>query len=222
MLHRKQRTPKVPLLREFILQRVLPNLVPVLAAAGEMPLEKPTELADRTANYSGAGTAVASATVMTADTKARQSRIEDKIDRLAASITAIRISAPGLYHGSSHRNPGCRFLVDTDAEASVIRTSHFDRQCTDMTASSQAPNYSTITTFPQSCRTIDLGLRRTSRWIFIVADERFAIFKADFLMTTGVNVDVRSRRPVDSTTSFCVRCVIWPRPPTSYRRQIFA
>ncbi|KAH7985258.1 hypothetical protein HPB52_024222 [Rhipicephalus sanguineus] len=102
----KAADPESPLLREFILQRVLPNLVPVLAAAGEMPLEKPTELADRIANYSGAGTAVASATVMTADTKARQSRIEDKIDRLAASITAIRISAPGLYHGSS-RSRSC-------------------------------------------------------------------------------------------------------------------
>lgn len=59
-----------PLLRELFLQHLPQNLVPVLAAAGEIPLEKPAELADRIYDYSPTGPTVASASAMTPDTEA--------------------------------------------------------------------------------------------------------------------------------------------------------
>ncbi|KAH6924306.1 hypothetical protein HPB50_014854 [Hyalomma asiaticum] len=67
-----------PLLRELFLQRLPQNLLPVLAAAGDMPLEKLAELADRIAEYSRTDPTVAAAAAMTPDTDARHSRLEEK------------------------------------------------------------------------------------------------------------------------------------------------
>ncbi|XP_037554853.2 uncharacterized protein LOC119431437 [Dermacentor silvarum] len=94
-----------PLLRESFLQRLPQNLLPVLAAAGDMPLEKLAELADRVAEYSRAGPCtVAAATGVTPDTQARHSRLErleEKIEQLAASIAAMWTSTDGRSHGNS-------------------------------------------------------------------------------------------------------------------------
>lgn len=87
-----------PLLRELFLQRLPQNLVPVLAAAGEIPLEKLAKLADRIYDYYPAGPTVASANAMTPNTETRHSRLEEKVDQLAASITAMRTSAPRRSH----------------------------------------------------------------------------------------------------------------------------
>lgn len=103
-----------PLLRELFLQRLPQNVVPVLAAAGEMPLEKLAELADRIYDYSPAGPAVASATAMTPDTEARHSRLEEKVDELAASIAAMRTSTPRPFRGSSRSRSRSRSTNNRD------------------------------------------------------------------------------------------------------------
>lgn len=110
----------------------------------------------------------------------------------------------------SDRITGRRFLVDTGAEVSVVPASRLDRQRAERTASLQAVNSSAIATFGQRSLTIDLGLRRTFRWIFIIADVRFAILGADFLTNFGLNVDIRSRRLVDCTTSLYVQGILAP------------
>lgn len=125
-------------------------------------------------------------------------------DSLDPTVTRSRL----LY--VSDKITGRRFLVDTGAEVSVIPASRFDRQRAERTASLQAVNSSTIATFGQRSLTIDLGLRRTFRWIFIVADVRFAILGADFLNNFGLNVDIRSRRLVDYTTSLSVQGILAP------------
>ncbi|XP_065288144.1 uncharacterized protein [Dermacentor albipictus] len=79
-----------PLLRELFLQRLPQTLVVVLAAADDMPLDKLAELADRVNDYSGASSAVSSTTVF----EARQSRLEEKIDRLMDTMAAMQMDTP--------------------------------------------------------------------------------------------------------------------------------
>ena len=45
----------------------------------------------------------------------------------------------------------------------------------------QAANSTSITTYGSRSRTLDLGLRRTFRWIFVIADVAMPILGADFL-----------------------------------------
>lgn len=52
--------------------------------------------------------------------------------------------------------------------------------------------------------TIDIRLRRTYRWLFVVADVRIAILGADFLSHFNLDVSVRDRRLKDNVTSLAV------------------
>lgn len=75
-----------------------------------------------------------------------------------------------------------RFLIDTGAQVSVIPATTSDRkirQC--LTPPLQAANKSTIRTYGLRSLTLDIGLRRTFRWLFVVADVDRAILGADFL-----------------------------------------
>ena len=64
----------------------------------------------------------------------------------------------------------------------------------------QAANHSSITTYGTCSLTLDLGLRRNFRWIFIIADVRHAILGTDFLHHFGLLVDVRQSRLTDTLT----------------------
>ncbi|XP_070392631.1 uncharacterized protein [Dermacentor albipictus] len=61
--------------------------------ADDMPLDKLAELADRVNDYSGASSAVSSTTV-TSDLEARQSHLEEKIDRLMDTMAALQMDTP--------------------------------------------------------------------------------------------------------------------------------
>lgn len=52
--------------------------------------------------------------------------------------------------------------------------------------------------------TIDIGLRRTYRWLFIVADVRIAILGTEVLSHFNLEVSVRDRRLKDNVTSLAV------------------
>ena len=64
----------------------------------------------------------------------------------------------------------------------------------------QAANHSSIATYGTCSLTLDLGLHRTFRWIFIIADVRHAILGTDFLHHFGLSVDVRQSRLTDTLT----------------------
>lgn len=110
------------------------------------------------------------------------------------------------------RIAGHRFLVDTGAEVSVVPAARLDRQRSPQTAPLQAANNSAINTYGQRSLTIDLGLRRTFRWVFVVADVRMAILGADFLTHFALSVDLRARRLVDTTTRMSIQGIL--APPT--------
>ena len=109
-----------------------------------------------------------------------------------------------------------RFLVDTGAEISVIPPSRAERKHRQDDFSLQAVNNTVITTYGTRSLTLDLGLRRTFRWVFVVADVKNPILGADFLRNYNLLVDVRHRRLSDAMTQLKVQGLIChdssPRP----------
>ena len=71
----------------------------------------------------------------------------------------------------------------------------------------QAVNASPIRTYGERSLTLDFGLRRAFRWVFIVADLPTPIIGADFLRHYNLLVDVKHQRLIDSSTSLTVQGV---------------
>ena len=100
---------------------------------------------------------------------------------------------------------GHRFLIDTGAEVSVIPPTTSDKhRGSSSNVSLQAVNHSSITTYGERSITLDFGLRRTFRWVFIIADISKPIIGADFLTHFNLLVDVKHRTLHDATTSLSV------------------
>ncbi|XP_077485401.1 uncharacterized protein LOC144095600 [Amblyomma americanum] len=218
------------LVRELFLQR-LPTSVRIgLTASGERDLAKLAELADKLM-----AVAVPTVTSVHADAPSADSlqEMREKISRLADAVAALHssgnqrprqpvrvTSAPALpdSHPSvfflSDRERGARFLVDTGAEVSVVPASPADRK-RPCAAPLQAVNNKTIPTYGQRFLSRDLGLKRTFRWIFVVADVKFAILGAYFLRNFGLLVDVRNRRLQDPLSHAEVRGKPSRHPPLS-------
>ena len=107
------------------------------------------------------------------------------------------------------RSSSVRFLVDTGAEVSVVPPSRIERQHQqDLTL--QAANNTSITTYGKRSLTLDLGLRRTFRWVFIIADVKHPILGADFLRRYSLLVDVAHNRLSDAVTHLEVHGVASP------------
>ena len=97
-------------------------------------------------------------------------------------------------------NSGRRFLIDTGAEVSVIPPSPTDQKIKQDCAGLRAVNGSAIATFGTRSLTLDLGLRRVFRWIFVIADTSTAIIGADFLREYGLLVNMKRGSLMDMTT----------------------
>ena len=97
-----------------------------------------------------------------------------------------------------------RFLIDTGAEVSVVPPTSLDRSHPRHGFQLQAANKSTIATFGERSLTLDVGLRRTCQWIFIIADVQQPILGADFLRHFNLMVDMRHCRLLDATTNVTV------------------
>ena len=126
----------------------------------------------------------------------------------------------------SDRSTGFNLLVDTGAEVSVVPPSNSERQHQADGFSLQAVNSSPIRTYGKRSLTLDLGLRRTFRWIFIVADVSKPILGADFLQHYGLLVDVSHKRLVDTLTnrevqgisvSYPVPTPLLPKPANDFQ-----
>nr|VZI16795.1 unnamed protein product [Spirometra erinaceieuropaei] len=69
-----------------------------------------------------------------------------------------------------------------------------------------AANNSSIPTFEQPSITLDLGLRRIFRWVFIIANVSVVLIDANFLAHFNLLVDSRNRRLVDCITNLHAHC----------------
>ena len=108
----------------------------------------------------------------------------------------------------TNRPTGLRFLVDTGAEVSVIPPSRAERKHRQESFSLQAVNNTFIVTFGKRSITLDLGLRRTFRWIFIIADVKNPVLGADFLRNYSLLVDMRCNRLSDALTHLQVHGIV--------------
>ncbi|BHF72618.1 hypothetical protein SprV_0401568600 [Sparganum proliferum] len=98
-----------------------------------------------------------------------------------------------------------RFLVDTGAQISVVPPTPVDRRCPSPGLHLQAANCSSISTFGSRSLTLNIGLRRSFSWIFVIADVPHAILGSDFLAEFDLLVDCRRSCLLDRTTGLSVR-----------------
>lgn len=96
--------------------------------------------------------------------------------------------------------------MDTGAQVSVLPATRSDR-ASRATSHLQAVNGTRIPVYKQRSLTLNLGLRRVFRWVFLVADVRTAILGADFLAKHGLLVDLKLQRLLDATTLISVQGV---------------
>ena len=87
----------------------------------------------------------------------------------------------------------CRYLIDTGAAVSVLPKSCANGISGADSLPLVAANNSTIKTYGNCKRVVDVGLKRDYPWTFIVADVQQPIIGADFLIHYNLLVDLRSR-----------------------------
>ncbi|BHF73248.1 hypothetical protein SprV_0401632700 [Sparganum proliferum] len=128
------------------------------------------------------------------------------LERLPADVQTI------LASGSSGRTfyvcdkvTRRRFLVDTGAQISVVPPTPVDHRCPSPGLHLQAANCSPISTFGSRSLTLNIGLRRSFSWIFVIADVPHAILGSDFLAEFDLLVDCRRSCLLDRTTGLSVR-----------------
>ena len=105
-------------------------------------------------------------------------------------------------------NSGRRFLIDTGAEVSVVPPSPNDRNNKQDCSGLRAVNGSSIATFGTRSLTLDLGLRRVFRWIFVIAETSTPIIGADFLREYGLLVNMKHGKLLDMTTNLQIQGTI--------------
>nr|VZI35609.1 unnamed protein product [Spirometra erinaceieuropaei] len=98
-----------------------------------------------------------------------------------------------------------RFLVDTGAQISVVLPTAADRRFPSPGLHLQATNCSPIPTFVCLSLTLNIGLRRSFTWTFLIADVPHAILGSGFLAECDLLVDCRRARLLDRTTGLFVR-----------------
>ena len=138
----------------------------------------------------------------------------NKSSLAATSHTGSTSHKSRLFH-ITDRKTGTKFLVDTGAEVSVLPPSKSEKLYPSSKFHLQAVNRSSITTYGERSLTLDVGLRRACRWIFILADISTPILGADFLHHFGLLVDVRNLKLIDSTTNLSVSGILSSSPSIS-------
>ena len=108
-----------------------------------------------------------------------------------------------------------QFLVDTGSEVSAIPPSPADRRRSPDSLTLMAVNDTPIRTYGKRSLTLNLGLRRSLPWIFVIADVQKPILGADFLRHFGLLVDMQQRRLIDSQTQLHIQGIIATSPSPS-------
>ena len=94
--------------------------------------------------------------------------------------------------------------MDTGAAVSVFPPNATERRRSSSLIL-QAANGTPIPTYGQRSLTLDFGLRRTCRWVFVLANTPTPILGADFLRHFALLVDVSKHQLIDTTTHLVVK-----------------
>ena len=120
------------------------------------------------------------------------------------AVTYVTGQPPSRLFYITDRTTCLRFLVDTGAQVSVIPPTYTERRNRRADLVLQAVNDTNISTYGTRSLTLDLGLRRSFRWVFVIADVATPILGADFLRRYNLLVDIRHNRLSDAVTSLAV------------------
>ena len=108
------------------------------------------------------------------------------------------------------------FLIDTGADVSIIPSTSADKNnCCHLTL--QAVNNSPISIFSTRSLTLNLGLRHTFHWVFVITQVKTPILDADFLRYYGLLVE----RLIDTVTYLRVQGIVSNKAPLFCPRQLF-
>ena len=130
--------------------------------------------------------------------------------RLGRTLAATGVSGPiaSRLFFVSDAHTKTHFLVDTGSEVSVIPPTPTDRRRSPDPRTLTAVNNTSIRTYGQRSLTLNLGLRRSLPWIFIVADVQKPILGADFLRHYGLMVDMHKCKLIDTNTHLHVQGIL--------------
>ncbi len=123
------------------------------------------------------------------------------------SLAATSVSGPDksrLFYVND-KGTNSSFLVDTGSEISAIPPSPAERLRSPDPLLLMAVNNTSIRTYGTRSLTLNLGLRRSFQWVFIIADVQKPILGADFLRNFGLMVNMSRRQLVDSETHLHVK-----------------
>ena len=112
----------------------------------------------------------------------------------------------------------CRYLIDTGAAVIVLPKSCANGISDADSLPLVAANNSTIHTYGNCKRVVDVGLKREYPWTFIVADVQQPIIRADFLIHFNLLVDLRSRCLRDMRTGLAIAASLSSIKPLSFNR----
>lgn len=129
----------------------------------------------------------------------------EEIGKLIAAQSCMvgECAAPAKNHRLcvTDRKTRVRFLVDTGANVSVLPVSQFKCERSVSSYKLFAANNSEIQTYGIKCLELNLGLRRSFKWTFVVCDVKQAILGADFLEHFKLIVDLHNKRLIDTVTN---------------------
>ena len=124
-----------------------------------------------------------------------------KRPRRALTATSVPGSSHSCLFYIIDKTSRLKFLIDTDAEVSVIPHTKSDRHRCSLNFTLQAANGTQIHTYGQHSLTLNLHLRRPYRWVFTIADVKQPILGADCLQHHCFLVDIRRKTLIDSQTN---------------------
>ncbi|BHF70466.1 hypothetical protein SprV_0301351700 [Sparganum proliferum] len=200
-----ERKFETSILRQLFLQR-LPLDVQTVLAVSQGSMEELAELADKVMALRVAETHSVShaATPISQEYDQRIDRLEQLVMQLTNQLSAITKGDPRRSRNrrrSSSRSRNRRRQSPGGVCWYHQQFGEAARRCLKPSA-----NNSSIPTFGQRSITLDLGLRRIFRWVFIIADVSVGLIGADFLAHFNLLVDFKNRRLIDCITNFHARC----------------
>ena len=127
---------------------------------------------------------------------------------MLVSVSVYHYLLPSQLFFITDNNSAYNFLVDTGAEVSVLPATCTDRKHPQDGCNLLEVNGSSIIVYGKRLLTLNLGLRRIFRWIFIVANVQAPILGADFLCHFSLLVNIKHSHLIDATTQLRVQGVV--------------
>ena len=132
-------------------------------------------------------------------------------------VANIALSHSKLLYVADKRHKS-KYLIDTGAAVSVLPKSCANGISDADSLPLVAANNSTINTYGNCKRVVDVSLKREYPWTFIVADVKQPIIGADFLIHYNLLVDLRSRCLRDMRTGLAIAASLSSITPLSLNR----